>query len=155
MKPSAAVSFAIGTVLLACACHSAPLSPREALSLQDAQTRWVGRSLHSYTYETRASCFCDPIVLDWARVEVTNDTVSRVVLLADGSEVDATQRLSFPTVDQLFATIRSVQNQNLVTDVEVEFDREFGYPTLIRVEYSGNVVDAGLVRLARALSPEP
>ena len=151
MKPSTAISF----VLFAGACHSSPLSPHEALSLQDAQIRWVGRSFHSYTYETRASCFCDPLTTHWARVEVTNDTVSRVVLLADGSELDATQRLSFPTVDQLFNTIRSAQHQNLVTDVEVVFDREFGYPTFIRVEYPDNVLDAGLLRLARALIPEP
>lgn len=82
--------LALGTLLVMAgatvACKS-PLSPLELVELNAAEARWAARPFQSYAIEMSASCFCDPILNQWARVEVVNGIVNRVVLVDSGTEV--------------------------------------------------------------------
>lgn len=134
---------------------STPLSPSEWLALRDAEARWTARPFEAYTFETRASCFCDPITLQWARLEVSNDSVTRVVLVDTGEEIGPPQQSHFPSVERLFALIRSAQAEDGVKDIIVEYDPALGYPTFIRIVPEDGVMDGGSEHFARNLAPVP
>jgi len=153
MKPSLLLALAIASGVSG-AC-STPLSPSELLALRDAEARWAARPFDAYTFETRAGCFCDPITLQWARVEVSNDSVTRVVLVDSGEEVGQPQRSYFRSVERLFALIRSAQGGDGVKDIIVEYDPELGYPTFIRIVPDDHVLDGGSEHFARSLAGAP
>ena len=146
-------SLAIGSALLS-ACSS-PLSPKEVLELADAEARWAARPFADYTFETSSSCFCDPEISQWARVEVTAGGVTRVVLLASGTEVAPDRRQYFSTVERLFTRIRQGQHDSYLADISAEYDPQLGYPTLIRFVPEPNVLDGGSVHYARNVAPLP
>jgi len=146
-------SLAIGSALLS-ACSS-PLSPKEVLELADAEARWAARPFADYTFETSASCFCDPEISQWARVEVTTGVVTRVVLLASGNEVPSDRRQYFSTVESLFTRIRQGQQDSYLADISAEYDPQLGYPTLIRFVAEPNIADGGSAHYARNVAPLP
>src|SRR5262247_4168519 len=136
------------------ACRS-PLSPTELLALTNAEKRWAASELQAYVFETRADCFCDPYTIEWARVEVNAGTVTRVVLMDSATEVGSPQRSYFPTVETLFAQIRSAQQDKSVKDIVAEYDPQLGFPTLIRIKQNERVVDGGYARYSRNLTASP
>ena len=98
------------------ACES-PLSPSELLALSEAEARWARRSFQDYAFEIRRSCFCEPLVTQWAHVEVRGGVVSHVVLLETGAEVSPQERGRFPTVEGTFASIRAATQDEWLDDI--------------------------------------
>jgi len=146
-------SLAIGSALLS-ACSSL-LSPKEVLELADAEARWGARPFSDYRFETYTSCFCDPEISQWARVEVTAGVVTRVVLLASGTEVVPDRRQYFHTVEGLFTWIRQGQYDSDLADISAEYDPQLGYPTLVRFVAEPNIADGGSAHYARNVAPLP
>ena len=136
------------------ACES-PLSPYESLALSQAESRWAARSFADYVFETRTSCFCPDVVTQWARVEVAGGQVARVTVVATGLEVTAAERGYFRTVEQVFASIRAVSREDWVKDVEVQFDRDLGFPTFVSFTPKPNILDAGAASYLRNAGPIP
>jgi hypothetical protein len=100
------VVLAIALPVWLSACAS-PLSTGELRALSDAEARWARRGFQDYTFETMRSCFCDPLVTQWARVEVRGGVATRVVFLETGAEVSRrfrdltrTRQLWRPLADQ-------------------------------------------------------
>jgi len=124
------------------ACES-PLSLGELRALADAEARWAGRGFQDYTFEIRRSCFCEPLITQWARVEVVGGQMTRVVLLDTGAEVPPAQRGRFVTVEQVFTSIRAANQNELVDDVIVEYDQQLGFPTRVRSITRPDILDGG------------
>ena len=140
---------------LLAACESSPVSTGEALALHNAEERWAARAVQSYSFETRTSCFCDPILLRWAQVDVVGNSITRVILLDSATEVPLPERSYFPTVARLFALIHEARRTDYINDVVMEFDPEFGYPTYINVITDESIADGGSAHWARNLTPAP
>ena len=136
------------------ACES-PLSPTELRALAQAEARWAARGFDSYAIEERQACFCPPEVTQWARAEVVTGNVDRVIMLESGVEVPAAQRGQFPTVEQVFRTIRAADTQDWIKDVVVQFDPQLGFPTLVSLVPKAGILDAGIVYYFRNASPLP
>ena len=132
----------------ALACKS-PLSPLELVELNAAEARWASRPFQSYAIEMIQSCFCSPLVTQWARVEVVNGTLNRVVLVESGTEVSPGERTYFQTVEEVFAGIRAAPRQDWVKDVVAEFDPELGFPTSVSFVSKDGIMDAGGFRAIR------
>ena len=139
----------------AAACAESPFSPSELRRLADAEARWAARPFSDYSFEMRQSCFCAPEMTQWARVEVVGGQVSRVVLLATGSEVPLPQRDYFPTVEGVFDRIVSVRGEDWVKDVIVTYDAQLGYPTEVNFVPKPNIFDAGAAYYLRNAAPMP
>lgn len=139
------------------ACSASPLVPSEVRELDRAEARWAARPFGAYSIEMKTSCFCPPIINEWARVEVVNDSVTRVVLVDSGTEVSATERPSFRTVEWLFSTIRSAQDAEWVNDVVATYDPLLGFPTYVSFIPKDGILDAGSVHYLRnaAALPSP
>ena len=136
------------------ACDS-PLSPRELRALSDAEARWAHRGFQDYTFETMRSCFCDPLVTQWARVEVRGGVATRVVFLETGAEVSPQQRGYFATVDGLFDRIRRATSDEALDDIKVQFDPVLGFPTRIVFQAKPDILDGGSATYARNVAPIP
>ena len=143
--------------LLSCllACTS-PLSTDEVLALAKAEARWAARPFQAYSYEYAISCGeCPDIFRRSTRVSVNNGQVVGVVVVVNDSALPAQDWTSFTTIDGLFARIRSYPQEDWVRDVTVEFDPQFGYPTLISTLAKPGIQDAGAAEYIRNLVPTP
>jgi hypothetical protein len=151
-------SFTVsGLVVLAAsltACES-PLSLGELRALADAEARWASRGFQDYTFEIRRSCFCEPLITQWARVEVVGGQLTRVVLLEPGEEVPPAQRGRFLTVEQVFTSIRAANQSELLDDVIVEFDQQLGFPTHVSFITKPDILDGGTASDLRNAGPFP
>ena len=136
------------------ACES-PLSPTELCALARAEARWAARGFENYVIEERQACFCPAEVTQWARVEVLSGKVDRVTVVESGVEVPAAQRGGFPTVEQVFRTIRTGSTQDWVNDVVADFDPQLGFPTLVSLIPKPGVLDAGITYYFRHASRLP
>jgi len=140
----------------AIACES-PLLPSEARELARAEARWAARPFQAYSIEIRTSCFCPPIINEWARVEVVNDSITRVVLVDSGAEVSPAERSWFRTVEGVFEAIHSAHNAEWVKDVVARYDPLLGFPTYASFVARDGIMDAGSVHYLRnaAALPNP
>jgi hypothetical protein len=148
------VLFSVLLVASLSACES-PLSPSELLALSEAEARWARRSFQDYAFEIRRSCFCEPLVTQWAHVEVLGGVVSRVVLLETGAEVSSQERGRFPTVEGIFARIRAAAKDESLADIKVEFDPVLGYPTRVTFAAKPDILDGGSATYLRSVSSMP
>ena len=137
------------------ACSASPLVPSEVRELDRAEVRWAARPFRAYSIEMKTSCFCPPIIDQWARVEVVSDSVTRVVLVDSGTEVSPAERPSFRTVEWLFSTIRSAQDAEWVKDVVASYDPVLGFPTYVSFIPKDGITDAGSVHYLRNAAALP
>ena len=112
----------LGVLALACSNPTAPTSARSILAHRAV---WVGQRLtnYSYTYQFHAfNAFADQPL----RLEVRQDTVRSVVVLATGESIPPAY---FPTVDALFDRALGAAQSGSLT--RIAFDPVRGYPTLL------------------------
>ena len=120
-----------------------PLSSDDRNALRIAEARWAAKDFQDYSFEVRRACFCPPVITEWARVEVTNGAVTGVIVLSTGEELTASERAMFPTVDQVFETIRTTASSDWIERIEVEFDPDTGFPIHANFISKSNIADAG------------
>lgn len=142
----------LATGLLAC---QSPLSTSERLRLAEGEAKWAARGYSNYSVEMRRSCFCAPEVNGWARVEVVAGAVQRVTLLDTGEIITDTRRTYWDTVEQLFGSLREIEEGDWLEDIEFTLHPVLGYPTEIRWISSPNVQDAGATQYLRNPAPLP
>jgi len=130
-----------------------PLSSDDRHALRIAQAQWAGRDFEDYSFEIRRACFCPPVLNEWARVEVTHGTVTRVIVMSSGEEVPVPERAMFPTVDQVFETIRTTASSDWIERIELEFDPVTGFPTFAGFTSKPNIADADGSYYLRNLIP--
>lgn len=143
----------LGLLAASLVAWESPLSPSELRALAEAEARWGARSFQDYAFEIRRSCFCEPEVTQWARVEVVGGSVNRVVLLESGAEVAPAQRGRFPTVELVFSSIRAANDDESLEDVIVEFDRQLGFPRRVTFVPKPDILDGGSSSYLRYAGP--
>lgn len=140
-------------LLVAAACQAGALSPSEVRSLGAAERRWAARSFQDYVFEFRRNCFCPIEATEWARVEVVAGQVTRAVRVDTGAEFPPGQLSWFPTVEDVFTSIRSTSSQDSVKDLVVEFDEQLGFPSLVNVTAKPPIQDGDFAYYLRNAGP--
>lgn len=120
--------------------------------LDAARRLWARRGLTSYDYTVEQMCYCDQVTVRPTVVTVLNGVVHSAYHLPDRSAVAPEHLQRFPTVESLFATVQRAIDRK-ADRLEVTYDRERGYPTLIDVDYSTGVADDEYRVRARNLQP--
>lgn len=138
------VALAVLAAFIA-ACSSST-GPTSVLNIRAHQAAWNGQKFMNYSYTYEFSAF-NALANQPLRLEVRQDTVRSVVVLATGDSIDATY---FPTIDALFAQALTAELDGSLT--HIEFDAVLGYPT--RIPYSA-VPDALSSQQASALELAP
>jgi Family of unknown function (DUF6174) len=118
--------------LVACAvlsaCDGSSSTGSSNVSLMDLAQReaqWSQRGFHSYTYDYLNA---GPLGAANVHVTVQADTVASLIDATTGMAPEFA--VSVPTIDGLFTIAHSVLGQKGMT-VQLEFDSQFGYPTLV------------------------
>lgn len=143
----------IAGVLMALAGCERTVGPDADLSA--ARRRWNLQGIVDYTFEWRASCFCDHTVTRWHRIEVRGGrVVAATPLEPTGYPPVSAERLDdvYPTVERLFERAEwSAMPGHPMYGGYAHFDPGLGYP--VEVMYGEPARDAGGWEYARALAP--
>jgi len=148
LRPTSHCLFALAALYACGSSATEPLSDDERTALAEARAKWNAAGLSNYVFEQRQLCFCPPGVGEWARVTVSDGRVVSAVRPEDGLPIESGSRL---TVPQLFDVIEQARDDEFLSDIAVEFDAQYGYPTSIGLVSKPNITDAGRSIQARAL----
>jgi hypothetical protein len=138
-------SWLAALLLTAAGCDTTPFSPHEAQELRRAELQWKQAAIRNYDFEYRASCFCDPTVTAWTRIEVRNSRFAGATPLSTQVTQEEVDRyLWWPTIDSLFVSLHGgVSASDWLAGVTIEFDRQYGYPVRASFIARPNIADGG------------
>ena len=136
---------ALLTVLHGCTSTTAPIP-----ELRVARLRWSERGPASYSITVARSCEC--LVESSAPVVVTvrKGAVESRRYESTGAPVPAEYAELFPPVEGLFEIIHSAQRDGAAR-IAVSYDRDYGYPSRIEIDFHRMYVDDEITYLARDL----
>ena len=140
-------SAAMACLAIFLAACSNPSSPRVSVQTVLAhQAIWRGQGLHNYSYTYEFVAF-NRFANQPLQIDVRQDTVRSVVVLARGENLDPTH---FPSIDGLFEqALGAAQNGSLT---HIAFDPARGYPTVLGYQA---LPDALSSQQATDLQPTP
>ena len=132
--------LALGCAVLLAACSDATgldFAERSEIRAQLSrnEAKWDGQGLADYRYSFRRVCDCPPEATAAVEIEVRNESVYRVRLLATGADVPPGATF-WPTVDDLFDEIRLALDEG-ASAVQARFDPVYGYPLEITISWIG------------------
>lgn len=139
--------------LVAIACQT-PSSIDGARVLAEARDRWSERGFPNYSFEMQQSCFCAPETTQWARIDVVDGAVRRVVLVASGAEVSDELFPAFPSIESIFDQLEA-EPPAWIERIEAEYDAALGFPTVVRFVSKPEVADADATYSLRNVNPLP
>ena len=138
-------SLAAGSLAALISCSN-PTEPTSVLNILANRAEWTRRKPANYSYTYQFAAF-NAFANQPLRVEVRQDTVRSVVVLATG---DSIAPIYFPTIDALFDRALGAAQSGSLT--RIAFDPVLGYPTLLT--YAA-IPDALSSQQASALQPLP
>ena len=112
--------------------------------LGQQQLRWRNTSPLAYELTVSRQCFCDSGTPWVSRNEGASVTSSHGGFFDDGRSIGPPLR----TVEQLFAEAERAAQDKTVDDVEIMFDKKFGYPARIKIDLWRGVIDDELEWIA-------
>lgn len=131
---------AIAGIALLAACSDATgldFAERQEVraELSRNEAKWNGHGLADYRYAFRRVCDCSPEATAAVEIEVRDERVYRVRLLATGADVPPGSTF-WPTVADLFDEIRLALDEG-ASAVEARYDPVYGYPLEIAISWVG------------------
>jgi hypothetical protein len=118
--------------------------PAKAHTLESARAAWAAQGKSSYTIDQQWGCGCGPVEYGKVRITVQNNQITNVISLQDGQPVPSTRWQLFSTVEELFQTVEEFETRPPFKS-GVQYDPQYGYPTVVDVDYSGEVIDEEFV----------
>ena len=137
------------TLALVAGCSDYPLSPRDQRLLTQALVKWNQKGSVDYTIEARIVCFCPPHLAQWTRLTVRGGIVVAADPVEPPPEGAEPSLIGWLSVEEEFD--RLSDPPDILKEVEVRFDSQFGFPTYIRADCGPNVADCGSVHEMRNL----
>lgn len=136
------------------ACAEADLVVNPETAWTTARTTWERRAPRRYHYEIRTACFCIVQVTQWNRVDVRDGRVIRVTQIEGQLFPGVVPLSAWPTIPELFERARPTSG-GFVRSIDVDYDRDFGYPRRITVRCGPQVADCDSDTEARNLTVLP
>ena len=109
------------------------------LDLEQARALWAETGPDSYRYDYFQGCFCAAPVGDFV-VTVTDGTVTAAVTDPDGEPVPEGTLAALRTMEELFDVVGTAIERE-IDGFRVEYDPEYGFPTLIDLDPYENAID--------------
>lgn len=131
------------------ACNGPTAPERE---LRAARALWVQRRPASYDITVARFCFCTSEGVGPAIVSVRDGVVTSRTYVATGSAVGPTYADLFPSIDGLFQKIDDARRRRAAS-LSVEYDRAFGFPTVIAIDYDRTMADDEITYRATNFQP--
>ena len=99
-------------------------------------------SSYDYSIEQQRTCYC-PLVGEWIRLFVVNDSVVKAIRSSDNYELTAEERTWYKSVQELFTMI--TETDTALYDVSFTVDPDDNYPSYVDfkrkpfVDENGNI----------------
>jgi len=107
--------------------------------LRRATQRWNDNRIFNYDYTVQQSCFCPAEIGRPVIVMVRGGFVYDLRYENTFSPVPPFAWSAFPTVEGLFDVIDDAIHR--ADNVDATFDRDFGFPRLIDIDYARHAID--------------
>ena len=122
-----------------------------ALNLGLNREKWHQRGPADYAFEFHRSCFCLDTATFPVRITVRQGAVTEVVWIPGGEPIDAANVARFfnMTLDSLFGVVERAIAVG-ADRLSVDYDREYGYPTRVTIDYDTRTADEELALDARS-----
>ncbi|HJQ69495.1 MAG TPA: DUF6174 domain-containing protein [Blastocatellia bacterium] len=115
--------------------------PNEAQNrLTKNRRKWDSKTTKNYQYEFQRVCFCLPAYTKRVKITVREGVAEQIQQANTGDAVDKAQYELYFTVDQLFDYIQAAIDKKAHL-VKVNYDAEWGYPTVVEIDYIKNAID--------------
>jgi hypothetical protein len=104
---------------------------------REQRRQWERQNVINYTYQLNVACFCPyagPI-----SVEVRADTVYTATVIETGEAITNLDNFSVKTIDGLFEVLEQALKE--ADKVDVDYDAQYGFPSLISIDYYKDAVD--------------
>ena len=145
--------FAALSLLAACGIVGPESWDDRLLDLERARALWAETGPDSYRYDFFQGCFCAAPVGDFV-VTVTDGTVTAAVTDPGDEPVPEATLADLRTMEELFDVVGTAIERE-VDGFRVEYDPEYGFPTLIDLDPYENAIDDELRIEAGGLVPLP
>lgn len=138
--------FLILSVLLFSSCDSIT-DGRKGDDFRTNQNLWEEQGIDNYSFEFRKLCYCGGLY-NPSIIVVKTDTIYAVLdpKTEEPLRDPQTQELVFPmysesflTINELFEVIENARNK--ADKLNVEYDPDLGYPTLVETDYIKEAID--------------
>ena len=93
-------------------------------------------AISDYQFEQKITCFCAEPAGAFHRLTVSQDSI----LAVDGRRPTEVELQSFKTIKQLFVLVESIDPDSVAV-LEVEYDRQYGFPSNLYIDRSGLIID--------------
>jgi hypothetical protein len=115
--------------------------PAKAHTLESARAAWTAGGKSSYTLDQQWGCGeCPGPFYGKVRITVQNNLITNVISLKDGQPVPEVHWQVFSTVEGLFQRVEEFETRTPFKSI-VQYDPQYGYPTVVAVNYSEEVMD--------------
>lgn len=120
--------------------------------LNAAWALWNATAPADYRFDYRRSCFCPDV--EEVRIGVADGIVVRVTRLETLEPLPAERNPEFPTIDALFVELDQLVRADPHV-LDVEYDREFGFPASAEVDIEERMVDEEFAYTVREFAAVP
>ncbi|MBD2356461.1 hypothetical protein H6G41_17820 [Tolypothrix sp. FACHB-123] len=140
------LTLSLNTPVLSQPVNPAPQSPAIANSQLQQLTAnrqlWRKQNIRNYRYKLSRSCFCVPQAREPVMVTVRK---ARRTWITDGAGKAVERELfqQYDTVPKLFNLIEDAIAKK-ASNLTVQYDSKFGYPTQINIDYDSQMADEEL-----------
>ena len=153
-SPLRRASLLLGMILLPLFLASCDLlepgEERDRAELERSWRNWQLNGGANYSYVQQRLCFCTTDATAAVRISVRNGLVTERRRVDDNTLVLTQLASIWGTVDDLFHLIDEALNAHAAS-LLVTYDRQYGYPTHIAIDYSTAMADEEITITASGL----
>ena len=122
-----------------------PTQPGDSIAYTnflENRTLWQSHTVSDYEIDFQRICFCLPEITQAAKLNIVNQVLADANYL-NGTAVNQNNYSHFLTIDQAFSVLEEAFTQN-ATEIRVDYDATYGYPTSAFVDYDARIADEEL-----------
>lgn len=143
-------------VLLLTACQTLapptePVSPLQKV-LDKHLNQWRHATITNYTYDFQRSCFCVREYTKPVRLRVESNKVVDARFKGTNEPLPKRLKGNRQTINDLFKTIQDAIDRNAYR-IDVQYNEQYGFPSLISVDYHQQMADEELYLKASNFQP--
>lgn len=138
------------------ACMAAKEKPDKSAfnaqqSLDKHLLQWKKAKIHDYTYEFRRSCFCLQDYTKPVLISVKKGKITQAFLKENNKPLTDELKGNRQTINMLFLAIQDAIDKK-AHNIKVKYNKQYGYPMSISVDYNEQIADEELYLYAKDLN---
>ncbi len=130
-----------------------PVQSEEEQQLQAAEAQWNQNKPAHYSYVLQRTCFCPREYNDPIEIRVLNGVVQKAMLPLDHEPLPSVRMDEALTINNLFDVIHKAVDKK-AAKIDVTYDRQYGYPTSIAIDWDKMMADEETYFTAKNLIPQ-